>query len=166
MASRSSVTVQDVRLYFLYDFEKKEFVLRFPNQSHATAYQAMNHEARIHNGRNNDVWLPSAQGMTCLRSCYEGIAVIFESKGAAEEWRKRTIIGNMHVFEGDGPGVYFKRSWSLVELEKNIGLGVIRPGSTGLIRQVKSEGNSPLTNHHRKFNVGPTTVSPNMPIPH
>ncbi|KAI8959162.1 hypothetical protein F5Y11DRAFT_333882 [Daldinia sp. FL1419] len=115
------------RLEFLYDFEKKEFVLQFQHQYYAAAYQARNNEARILSERPREVWLPHAKGMKGLRSCSYGIAVVFESESAAEYWKKRTILGSMALVEGADPSVYIKREWSLDEFENKIGMARNEP---------------------------------------
>ncbi|KAL7973256.1 hypothetical protein HDV63DRAFT_368142, partial [Trichoderma sp. SZMC 28014] len=123
-----------VRLLFEFDISKREFVLRFESKTHATAYRALNPEARILEGQPRDVWLPSPSKMSSLRSSSLGMVVIFQSLPDAEKWHKQTCLGGVANFSGihGGHGVYFNREWSKAELEKRLGIdGVPLTGDDG-----------------------------------
>ncbi|TFB02587.1 hypothetical protein CCMA1212_005345 [Trichoderma ghanense] len=108
------------RLDFLYDFERREFILRFESRRQAALYQATNNEARILEDHPHDVWLPLPTGMTSLRSSSVGMAVIFQSMAIAEKWQKRTCLGGLATIgEGDA-AVYFKRDWVPGEMEEKL----------------------------------------------
>ncbi|KAI1464876.1 uncharacterized protein F4812DRAFT_143465 [Daldinia caldariorum] len=113
--------MSEANISFLYDFESKEFCLQFQRRTYAKAYQALNTEARILAETPYDVWLPCAQGLVCVRSCSRGMAVVFESQSAAEEWQKQTILGSLVKF-GKEIGVCFERDWNLVDLKNKIGI--------------------------------------------
>ncbi|KAM0259868.1 hypothetical protein ACHAQJ_003112 [Trichoderma viride] len=148
----------EVRLDFLYDFEKKEFILRFDSDSQAAAYQTMNPEARILEGQPYNVWLPHPPGMSSLRSSSLGMAVIFKPGKAAEEWQRRTGLGDIVTFSRE-TGVYFKRNWSPVELERRMGSWrlSLRPPSS---RSGRSNSRPRSSKGDRVFEVNVKRQSP------
>ncbi|KAL7933976.1 hypothetical protein V8C35DRAFT_302917 [Trichoderma chlorosporum] len=149
----------EVRLDFLYDLEKGEFILRFDNDNLATRYQAINPEARILRGQSGDVWLPRPSGTTSLRKSSRGMAVIFQSESEAQEWQRQTYLGA--TIDSNGVwGVYFKRDWSYAEMEKRIGFrrSNLRPLSP-LPKKPISQSNSPKINENIKFDVEKQKIS-------
>lgn len=105
---------------FEYNFERREFKLRFDRVSHATAYQVLNPEGHIHKDRPYDVWLPYPRGITSLRSSSRGTVAMFQNKQAADNWRHKTCLGYV-VTLGNYSGVCFKQDWSYAELEMRLG---------------------------------------------
>ncbi|KAL6887404.1 hypothetical protein HDV57DRAFT_488735 [Trichoderma longibrachiatum] len=112
-------------LDFLYDFEKKEFILRFGKRDQAQLYQATNNEARILEDYPNDVWLPLPLGITSLRNSSVGMAVVFQSNTHATNWQKRIRLGSIDNTSKEVSAVYLKQDWSPEEIEEE--LNVKRP---------------------------------------
>lgn len=137
-----------VRLLFLFDFSKREFVLGFESRTHAATYHALVPEARILEGQPRDVWLPYPPEMIGLRSSSLGMVVIFQSQPAAEKWQKQTCLGGFANFGGHR-GVYFKREWSHAELEEKLGS---RRSSLKPLPS-PSRSNSPMSDRVNEMNI-------------
>ncbi len=124
------VTPGRTRLEVFFDLEKKELVLRFESRELARVYQNRNPEGRIFADQPTDVWLPMNQHMKTLRNGSHGMTVSFDSKEAAAEWQRLTILGMVTTFGVGTHGVAFKRDWTTADLRQRLGDFFLSPQSS------------------------------------
>ncbi|KAJ5713533.1 uncharacterized protein N7483_010714 [Penicillium malachiteum] len=96
----------------VYYFEEKEIKIDFRHADRAAAYQALNREGRILSNQTNAVYLPISPGMSYIRDSRKGLIIGFTDNVKAEEWNKKSILGEAH----SDKEVRIKRIWDSNEL--------------------------------------------------
>ncbi|OTB04876.1 hypothetical protein M426DRAFT_320456 [Hypoxylon sp. CI-4A] len=100
---------------FSYDFEKREFRLRFHDRNRAKAYLEKNKDAHVSKDGKH-VWLGAAEGMVGLRSTFRGMVVIFGSKDAAKDWCAKSSLFRVKAYSHDREtkfGVFCQPNWDV-----------------------------------------------------
>ena len=106
-----------IQLTCYWCFQRNELVVSFPNAYLATVYQDANPEGRIYSSskteqERNEVYLPSPDGISFLRSSSQGqiysLVLEFAKKRQAEDWHKKALIGSMFP-ERSATCVYINR---------------------------------------------------------
>ncbi|PYH88241.1 hypothetical protein BO71DRAFT_339272, partial [Aspergillus ellipticus CBS 707.79] len=93
-----------------------ELKLLFPTPTHATAYQHLNHEARILTSTPSAVFLPVTPQMTHLRDSPTGLIIGFVSPTDAHAWARHSVLGNIFPPEPSNE-VRLRRDWSDREMD-------------------------------------------------